>query len=768
MTGTPPRAITVLLVEDSPGDARLILELLREAATYDFELERVDRLEGAIDRLRRTGIDAVLLDLGLPDSQGIDTFARTQHGSRGEPIIVISGVDDERLALEAVRRGAQDYLVKGRIDAQLLAKVICYAIERKRAEAALTLSEAHYRTILENVVDGIVVSDAEGRIIDVNSRASEMTMYSKEEMVDQNVLDICVPEDRGAVTERFRKLQRGTNVPFEGRLLRRSGEVIIVEGHSVRLPDGKILTTARDITERRRADEQIRESERRFRELAESVREVFFIMDPTGRSLYVNPAYETVFGQSRDHAYRTPNAWMERIHPDDLPAAAVAERETASAGTSKPITFRLLHPDGSTRWIRGSAVPVRDDKGTIIRIVGIAEDVSDLKQAEEQLRHSQKMEAVGRLAGGVAHDFNNLLTAILSYAELLLTELEMDSPLRNDVDEILQAGVRAAGLTRQLLAFSRQQVLHPTVLSPNSVVDGVERMLRRLIGEDVVLDTRLASDLGNVRADAGQLEQVLMNLAINARDAMPDGGTLTIETANVLLTNDYADAHQPVEPGSYVMLAVSDTGTGMDRATVERIFEPFFTTKEAGKGTGLGLSTVYGIVQQFGGSIWVYSELGRGTTFKIYLPRSDEPAEAPMASTGTSGIPVGTETILLAEDDEQLRKLVSGFLGRIGYQVLAAETGGEALRLAADHGGPIQLLLTDVVMPGLNGREVSNRLGAVRPDLRTLFMSGYTDAAIVHHGILEPGIEYLQKPFTPSVLARRVREVLDRSRPQTG
>ncbi len=384
-----------------------------------------------------------------------------------------------------------------------------------------------------------------------------------------------------------------------------------------------------------------------------------------------------------------------------------------------------------------------------------------LRRSEEQLRQAQKLEAIGRLAGGIAHDFNNLLTVILSYSEVLLELIGPERPMRAEVEEIQRAGVRAADLTRQLLAFSRQQVFDPAVLDLNQVLTGVHKMLTRVLGEDIELTMLLAPHLGWVKADQGQIEQVVMNLAVNARDAMPDGGKLTIETANVELDEDYARGHLEVSPGPYVLLAVSDTGIGMDRATQARVFEPFFTTKERGKGTGLGLATVFGIVKQSGGSVWIYSEPGAGATFKIYLPQIESPEAMARPAALSAAIPRGSETILLAEDEDQVRAVARGILQRAGYHVLEARTPGEALLISEQHPVGIDLLLTDVIMPKMNGRELAERIVSMRPGIKVLFMSGYTDDVILHHGVLDSGVAFMQKPLTPDSLTRKVRQVLD-------
>jgi signal transduction histidine kinase len=382
------------------------------------------------------------------------------------------------------------------------------------------------------------------------------------------------------------------------------------------------------------------------------------------------------------------------------------------------------------------------------------------RQLEQQLRQSQKMEAVGRLAGGIAHDFNNVLSVILGYSEMLLAELEPGKPMHEELSEIRDAGKRAANLTRQLLMFSRQQVIEPKVVDLNELLSGMDKMLKRILGADVDLVSVPTSNLGRVKIDPGSFEQVIMNLVVNARDAMPKGGKLTMETANFSLDDEYARTHHGVRPGPHVMLAVTDTGTGMDKATQARVFEPFFTTKEKGKGTGLGLSTVFGIAHQAGGSVWLYSELGVGTTFKVYLPRVDEEVEAPRPSQHPATLR-GSETVLLVDDDDQVRAVARGILCKNGYQVLDARNAGEALLHVERASGAIHLLLTDVVMPQVSGPELAKRLSAVRPDLKVLCMSGYTDDSIVRHGVLESQIEYIQKPLTPATLTKRVREVLD-------
>jgi signal transduction histidine kinase/ActR/RegA family two-component response regulator len=451
------------------------------------------------------------------------------------------------------------------------------------------------------------------------------------------------------------------------------------------------------------------------------------------------------------------------MHPDDRERVREAYSKLFDENLPFDVEYRIQHRDGRWMWWHDRAVGMEGSPGKRYA-EGLLSDITERKQMEQQLRQTQKMEAVGQLAGGVAHDFNNLLTVIRGHTDLLLDHIGQTDALRRNVEQIQKSSDRAVSLTRQLLAFSRKQVLQPKVLDLNAVVVEMGKMLPRLIGENISLIISAAPSLGRVKADPGQIEQVILNLAVNARDAMSHGGKLTIETANVELDEAYAREHLTAKPGPHVMLAVSDTGCGMDAETQSHIFDPFFTTKELGRGTGIGLATVYGIVKQSGAWIWVYSEVGKGSTFKIYLPRVDEQEKADRPPKALVGIHRGSETVLVVEDNESLRQLTCEFLVSTGYTVLFAQDGSEAVRLAEQHTGLIHLLLTDVVMPGMSGHELAQRLAILRPDIRSLYVSGYTGDAILKQGVLEEGVSFLAKPFTRDALAQKVREVLEARR----
>ena len=536
-----------------------------------------------------------------------------------------------------------------------------------------------------------------------------------------------------------------------------------------------IIATAIGVEEeRKRSSQTIQQSEERYRTILENIEDGYFEVDIAGNYTFFNDSLCRMLGYSRDEMMGMNN----RQYTDEENAKKLYQAFNKVYRTGEPtknFAWEIIIKDGTKRYIETSVSLIKNISGQPLGFRGIVRDITERKRAEqemevlqEQLRQSQKMEAIGRLAGGIAHDFNNLLTVIKGYSQLSLVEIKEGDPLKLNIEEIRRAADRAADLTRQLLAFSRRQIMEMKVLDLNDLLKNLDKMLRRVIGEDIELVTLLAGDLGRVKTDPGQTEQVVMNLSVNSKDAMPEGGKLTIETANVDLDDAYARNHVAVTPGRFVMISVSDTGVGMTPEVRDRVFEPFFTAKEKGKGTGLGLSTVYGIVKQSGGNIWVYSEPGKGTTFKIYLPRVDEPLEKLGERVEVKEIPRGTETILVVEDEEEVRKLAVRILERQGYKVLEASQGLDAFLIAEKYEDLIHLLVSDVVMPKISGRELADRIAEIRPEIKVLYMSGYTDNAIVHHGVLGEGMEFIQKPFTVDGLIRKVREVLDKnSKPAT-
>jgi len=654
--------------------------------------------------------------------------------------------------------------------------------ERKRAEeekAQLTAQIEGQRQRLNTIVanvPGVVWEtwsepDAATERIDfVSDYVETMLGYSVDEWLSAPNFwrSIVHPDDWEQIVQaaaaNFASARSGR---FEFRCIAKDGRVVWVESNSTVIVNRKGQALGRrgvliDISERKQAEAALRRAEEKYRSIFEHAIEGIYQSTPAGRFTSVNPAMGRILGYASQEELIIHRAEFDSRHFVDPDSCDNLKATLAEKGVVVGFECEVFRKDLSKLWISQSIRAIRDERGNVLFHEGSVEDITERKSLEEQFRQAQKMEAVGKLAGGVAHDFNNLLTAIIGYSDMNLQHLRPGDPGRSDIEEIKKAGVRASALTRQLLAFSRKQILQPKVLDLNHTISEMHKMLQRLIGEDIQLETALDSGLGRVKADPGQVEQVLLNLAVNARDAMPDGGKVTIETANVDLDEQYARNHVTVKPSPHVMVAMSDTGCGMDKQTQAHIFEPFFTTKAVGQGTGLGLSTVYGIVKQSGGSIWVYSEVGKGTTIKIYFPRVDQEIREPDRTTVLAELPRGIETILLAEDDETVRRMTNAVLTTLGYHVLEADNGEAALLICERFDQPISLLLTDVVMPEMNGCELARRVAAMRPSVRVLYMSGYAPNAIVQHGVLDGSLSFLQKPFMPTALAQKVREVLDK------
>jgi len=632
--------------------------------------------------------------------------------------------------------------------------------ERRQTEETLRWEQFLMLTLMDNVPDAIYFKDASSRFIRINrSLARLFGLSDPAQAVGRTDSDFFTPEHAEAARK------------TEEEVIRTGQPVLNIEemetwpdrpptwASSTKMPmrdaSGAIIGTfgiSRDITERKRAEEALRTSEAEHRGLVEYAPLAIYRATRAGRFLMVNPALVRMLGYgSVEEVLRLDIA--RDVYADP------AERERLLRGDASVPEVAWKRKDGTHIAVRISSrvIPADSEEGAFNE--GLVEDVTEQRNLENQFRQAQRLEAVGRLAGGVAHDFNNILTVIAAFSAMLLQDFAENDPRRQDVEEIRLATQRATDLTRQLLAFSRRQVLRPKVLNLNAVVASLEKMLRRMIGEDVALDIRLDQALGATRTDAGQIEQVILNLAVNARDAMPGGGTLRIETRNAEIDEDLARDHPPLGPGQFVMLSVIDTGIGMDTETRSHIFEPFFTTKDPGKGTGLGLATVYGIVKQSQGFVFVTSEPGHGARFDIYLPRVNAPVDAPDMTPGGAVAAGGREVVLLAEDEVTVREVMASTLRQKGYDVIAAPDGRSALAMARARTGTIDLLVTDMIMPGMTGRELAEALVAERQGVRVLYMTGYTDDVVAQ---LDEGTPCLQKPFTPSALALKVREVLDR------
>jgi PAS domain S-box-containing protein len=798
----------ILIVDDDPGFRKTLSDILKLKGYASIAVERG---RAALEQIQAQIPTVALIDLKLADMSGLALIEEIKAVSAEIECIVLTGYASQASAIEAINLGAYGYLQKPYAVEQLLV-MIRRAIEKRQAEDALQ-RVAEQRQRLLQMAQSVISTLALDEVIRQTQQTLQEVLaydffgfYWLDEETKELRPSLIVSPAAFVEAEALREWAIPPRQGLLGAVVYLGQEALINNAHldprSVYPPGmaptcehviilpirtktktlgalivGRITETPFteeefELTqlfnsyvslavENARLFEQTTLSEKRYRTLFEESKDAIFIITPDGKIVDANPAAVELSSYS---------SWEELLHVDVTPYLHTfpgtldqVEQSLVQQGFVKDFEFVIKRRDGRKLTVLGSITAVRDENGDLTAYQGIIRDITERKQLEAQLHQSQKMEAIGRLAGGVAHDFNNLLTVIKGYAGLLLSlQPDESNQQSKDIEQIMQAAEQAATLTRQLLAFSRQQPLQPKIINLNQVMIYLEKMLRRLIGEDIDLTTMLADELGQVKADPGQIEQVIMNLAVNARDAMPQGGKLTVETANIELDESYARHYVDVTPGTYVMLAVSDTGQGMNEEVQSHIFEPFFTTKEPGHGTGLGLATVHGIVKQSNGHISVYSEPGQGTVFKIYLPQVKNPLELTQPDLPLTTSLEGRETILLVEDNEMVRQLVQQVLDKNGYRVLVAHNGEAAIQVCKMDETPIQLLVTDVIMPGgMNGYEVAKLLTSFYPAMKVLYMSGYADEAIVRHGILEEGTAFLQKPFTPKILAQKVREVLD-------
>jgi two-component system, cell cycle sensor histidine kinase and response regulator CckA len=781
MESMDERGFRILMIDDDEDDVFLVRDCLdRSHFSGGLSVEHARSAAEALSCLETVRYDVLLVDYRLGDTDGLSVLRRARSRGVRTPAIFLTGQGDEELAVEAMKAGAADYLSKSRLRPESLASSVRYAVElarsqRQREQAELELHKAveRYRDIFEGAIEGIFQAACEGPLLAANPALARILGYDSPEDLIGSIRDIRTDlyAEPSRVSELMRQLEdTGMVYGFEVQFRRKGGSVMWARANvsAIRDEAGELLHyegMVEDITERKQAELRLRESEEQYRLIFDQHPQPMWVFDEeTLAFLAVNEAASRHYGWSREeflrmglHDIRAPERARTLLDELTDPSRQHAPRPGGPGRAQHGGLARHRRKDESVIEVEISSSPIEFQKRRAQLV--LAEDVTQTHRLQEQLLQAQKLEAVGRLAGGVAHDFNNLLMAVGGYVELSLASLEGNERVRRNLEEIGRAKDRAASLTRQLLAFSRRQVLEPRVLDLNEIVRGMEKLLRRLIGEDIELAVSCASDLGEVRADPGQMERVIMNLAVNARDAMPRGGRLAIETSNI---GSERTAPAPGLPaGRYVLLAVTDTGIGMDAQTRSRIFEPFFTTKTQGQGSGLGLATAHGIIEQSGGTIDVESEPGKGSRFLVYLPRAVDPSASEDRAGPSGATRGGTETVLLVEDDALVRQVTRQLLEMSGFRVLAAEDSEEALRICREFEGSIELLLTDVVMPGGSGRELAESAHGIRPQMKLLYTSGYTDDAILRHGLLASGIAFLHKPFTRESLVRKVREVLD-------
>ena len=762
----PAEQLRILIVEDVPMDAELV-EYELERARISFAARRVDTREGFLRELDEFHPDLILSDYTLPRFDGMSALSLARQRTPTTPFLIVTGSVNEETAVQCMKAGATDYLLKSNL--ARIGPAIEGALareqsrrEKARAEEALRRSEANLRAIFNNSLQCFVLIGRDGTIQALNRTAQEWAArLLGHEVAEGQRIDEFLPGWAAS----FEAALRGEALTRELCVRGNDGiERWFETSHAPVVEDAGVVIgvslNAREVSARKRAERALRESEERYRDLFDNASDLVCATAPDGTFLYVNRAWQDSIGQTG--AQLDGHQLAEFVHSGSRERYEEIIARVLQGETVAGVELDLMAATGVTITVEGNlSCTFKDGEPALLR--GIYRDVTERKRVEDQLRRAERMQAAGRLAGGMAHEVNNMMTGVIGFSEFLLRSLSPDDPRRSEVEEIIKAGSRAADVTRQLLAFTRQQFRRPELLEINDVIADLEKMLRRLLGVDHLLELSLLPEAGVVRADRSQIEQVLVNLVLNARDALAQPGRVTIATATTYLGQEYAQRHPEVKlsAGTYVLLSVTDTGCGMDRDVQARIFEPFFTTKPVGQGTGLGLSTVYGIIKQSDGFVWAYSEPEQGTAFKIYLPQAG-PGRTGNRLQERAGAPRGgTETILLVEDEEMVRRLACRGLREYGYRVLEAADGDQALRLFANFGHGIDLVISDLVMPVMGGRELGHKLAEFEPGVPVLYLSGYTGDDVLRRGLLDPGAPFQSKPFTAEGLARRVREMLD-------
>jgi PAS domain S-box-containing protein len=777
----------ILVVDDDPIQLKIVAKYLVHAG---YAVRTASTVAEALDLARSSPPDLVVSDVVMPDVDGFTLCQLFRHERRLAriPVVLLSahfqGEADEKLALavgaKAFAERTADFAheltvvhdtfeAKDRVrisslpplPSDLRARHVADQLNRLLGRART--AEARYQTLLGNATDTVTVLSLDGIILEANERWRDFTGVAPDQLIGLSVREFAPAGQEEANAQHFARavakgsdqvilpLRRADGTTFQMEF---STNVVELQGEQVALCIG------RDVTYRVQAAEALTTAEERYRSLLDRIPDVIWTIDQRGTLTFITANVEQVLGFRPDEMKAdSVDVRLNQIHPEEVAAVEASFKALFKNGTPFDVEYRRLRKDGGWIWVRNRSF-ARYERDGVIYAEGMLSDISERRRLEEQLRHSQKMEAIGRLAGGVAHDFNNMLSVLLGYTVMLLEDIPSTHPMHEPLTEMKVAGERSADLTRQLLSFSRQQPQAKQNLNMNETIGGMQKFMRRLIGEDIDLATVFDPTLPNIDIDPGQLEQVVMNIVVNARDAMPEGGRLVIETCVTDCDDQYVTGHGEIKRGRYATVSISDSGSGMDSATQTRIFEPFFTTKELGKGTGLGLSIVFGIVHQYGGHVFVYSEPGKGTSFKVSFPVAGGTAVLSALPLRLATESSGSETILLVEDEDQVRNFVETVLRRHGYRVIAARHPGEAVVLCHQHGGPIDLLLTDVIMPHASGRQLADQLLAERPAMKVIYISGYTDNVVLDHGVPSE-VAFLQKPVMPEALCRKVRAVLD-------